>query len=181
MKTKDLMMITTAAIGTATLTVAVFWAGPIDAGGDADAPPPRITRPRLISHGVDLSLAPAGGKTFKAGDQPAFELTALNVIQQPASVSILATMTASAAADMTSRAIRMPLVLWQQEQIVSLEPNETKTYVLCATTNLPANSVISVSLREQSQTQTQPAAGIAALSFSTVTPQPTARLQRLRR
>jgi hypothetical protein len=174
MKTKDLMMITTAAFGTATLTVAVFWAGPIDAGNDVDAPPPRIAKARLISGGVELVLAPAGGKTFKSGDQPEFELTALNTIQQPASVSIGATMTASGLADMNSRVIRMPAVLWQQEQVVSLKPNETKTYVLCAATNLPANSVISVSLKELGQLQAQPAGGIVALSFSTVVPQPTA-------
>ena len=164
-------MITTAAIGTATLTVAVFWAGPIDAGSDVDTPPPRIAKSRLISHGVELMLAPADGKTFKAGDQPEFELTALNTIQQPASVSICATMTASGPADMNSRVIRMPSVLWQREQLVSLKPNETKTYVLCAATNLPANSVISVSLKELGQLQAQPAAGIVALSFSTVVPQ----------
>ena len=42
MKTKDLLTITTAALGTATLTVTAFCAGPMDAATDADAPPPKV-------------------------------------------------------------------------------------------------------------------------------------------
>ena len=95
MKTKDILTIATAALGTATLTVAAFWAGPIDAGNDADAPPAKIAKSRLVSRGVEMALAPAGGRTFKAGDQPEFELTALNTTNQPASVSVCVTMTSS--------------------------------------------------------------------------------------
>ena len=67
MKTKDILTITTAALGTATLTVAAFWAGPTDAGHDADAPPAKIAKPRLISHGVEMALAPpAAGPSRRA-------------------------------------------------------------------------------------------------------------------
>ena len=167
MKTKDLVTIATAALGTATLTVVAFWAGPTDAGSDADTPPPKIAKSLLVSHGIELALAPAGGHTFEVGDQPEFELAALNTTNQPARVSICVTMTASAPADMLSRAERMPSVLWRQEQIVSLQPNETKVYTLCASTNLPAKSVISVSLQDLEQKPFRVPAGIVALSFST--------------
>ena len=170
MKTKDIMTITTVALGTATLTVAAFWAGPIAAGSDADAPPAKIAKSRFVSHGVEMTLASAGGRVFKAGDQPEFELMALNATNQPASVSVCVAMTSSSPAGALSRVISMPTVLWQQEQVVTLPPQETKVLALCAGTNLPANSMISVSLREQSQKAGPVAPGITALSFSTVVP-----------
>jgi hypothetical protein len=168
MKTKDLLTIATAALGTASLTVVTFWAGPIDAGNDADAPPPRLARSLLISHGVELALAPAGGRTFKAGEQPEFTLTAINTTNQPASVSVCVTMTASVPVNKLSRAIPLPSVLWRQEQIVSLQPNQTKVYALFAKTNLPPMSVVSLSLQDLEQKPARLPAGIVALSFSTV-------------
>ncbi|MGO8925457.1 MAG: hypothetical protein ACLQU3_00835 [Limisphaerales bacterium] len=170
MKTKDILTITTVALGTATLTVAAFWAAPIEAGSDADTPPAKLAKPQLISHGVEMTLASAGGRVFKAGDQPEFELTALNTTNQLANVSVCVTMTASSPADALSRVIRLPKVLWQQEQVFTLQPNETKMLALCASTNLPVNSVISVSLREQDQKPAPLTPGIVALTFSTVVP-----------
>jgi hypothetical protein len=167
MKTNDLLTIATAALGTAALTVVAFWAGPIDAGNDADAPPPKLPKSLLISHGVELALAPAGGRTFKAGDQPEFALTALNTTSQPASVSVCVVMTASAPINKLSRAIPVPSVLWRQEQIVSLQPNETKVYALSAKTNLPPRSVILVSLQDLEQKATHLQAGIVVLTFPT--------------
>jgi hypothetical protein len=170
MKTKDILTITTGALGTATLTVAAFWAGPIEAGGDADAPPSKIGKSRFVTHGVELTLASAGGRAFRAGDQPEFELTALNTTNQPASVSVCVTMSASSPMDALSRVIRLPAVLWQQQQVVTLNPNETKVLALCASTNLPPNSVIFVALGEPGQKGGPVPLGIAALSFSTVVP-----------
>ena len=170
MKTKDILTITTVALGTAMLTVAAFWAGPIEAGSDADAPPAKIANSRLLSHGVEMTIAPASGRAFRAGDQAEFELTALNTTNQAASASVCVTMTSAAPTDAFSRVIRMPTVLWQQEQVVTLQPNETKVLTLCSTTNLPANSIISVSLREQDQKAAPLTPGIVALSFSTVVP-----------
>jgi hypothetical protein len=168
MKTKDLLTIATAALGTASLTVVTFWAGPIDAGNDVDAPPPKLAKSLLISHGVELALAPAGGRTFKAGEQPEFALTALNTTSQPANASVCVTMTATAPVNKLSRAIPIPAVLWRQEQIVSLQPNETKVYALCAHTNLPPMSVISLSLQDLDQKPARLPVGIVALTFSTV-------------
>lgn len=170
MNTKDILTITTVALGTATLTVAAFWASPIKAGNDADTPPAKIAKSRLVSHDVEMTLASAAGREFKAGEQPKFELTALNTTNQPARVSVCVTMTASAPADALSRVIRLPQVLWQQEQIVTLQPKETKVFALHASTNLPPNSVISISLREQGMKVAPLTPGIVALSFSTVVP-----------
>jgi hypothetical protein len=170
MKTKDMLTIATVALGTATLTVAAFWAGPIEAGADADTPPAKIAKSRLVTHGVEFTLASAGGLAFKAGEQPEFELTALNTTSQPASASLCVTMTASSPADALSRVIRLPNVLWQQDQFVMLQPNETKVLALCASTNLPPNSVISVALREPGQKAAPFLPGIMALSFSTAVP-----------
>ena len=94
MKTKDLTMIATAALGTATLTVAALWTGSLDAGNDADSPPPKIAKPLLVTRGIEVALAPAGERVFRAGDQPAFELTALNTTHQPTSASLCVTMSA---------------------------------------------------------------------------------------
>ena len=170
MKTKDILTITTVALGTAMLTVAAFWAGPSEAGGDADAPSAKIARSRFVSHGVEMTLASASGRVSKAGDQPEFELTALNTTNQLASVSVCVTMTSSSPADALSRVIRLPTVLWEQEQVVTLQPNETKVLALCASTNLPPNSVISVFLREQERIAAPVPLGMVALSFSTVVP-----------
>ncbi len=170
MKTKDILTITTVALGTATLTVATFWAGPLEAGSDAEAPSAQIAKSRFVAHGVEMTLASAGGRVFQAGDQPEFALTALNTTNQPASVAVCVTMTSSAPANPLSRVISMPTVLWQREQVVTLQPNETKVFALSASTNLPANSVISVSLREQGQDAGLVPLGIAALTFSTIVP-----------
>ena len=112
---------------------------------------PNSPSPSSSRTGSRLALAPAGGRTFKAGDQPEFTLTALNTTSQPASASVCVTMTATAPVNKLSRAIPMPLVLWRHEQIVSLLPNETKLYALSAKTNLPPISVISLSLQDLDQ------------------------------
>ena len=148
MNTKDILTITTVALGTATLTVAAFWAGPIEAGGDADTPPSKIAKSRFVSHGVELTLAPAGGRIFKAGDQPEFELTALNTTSQPASASVCVTMTASSPADPLSRVIRLPEGSVAAGAGRNAQSQRDKVLALRARTNLPPNSVISVVLGE---------------------------------
>jgi hypothetical protein len=77
-------------------------------------------------------------------------------------------MTASAPINKLSRAIPVPSVLWRQEQIVSLQPNETKVYALSAKTNLPPKSVISISLQDLEQKANRLRAGIVALTFPTI-------------
>jgi hypothetical protein len=193
MKRQDLMTMTTVALGTATLTVAAFLSGPIGAGSDTDALSAKIAKPKFVSHGVEMTLVPAGNQVFRAGDQPAFELTAVNTASQPVSVSACVSMTASSPEDMMSRAVRLPELLWQQVELVILKPNETRVIALSANKSLPANSMIAVSLRDADQdksaantvagspdaaraTLSQVARmsmlnpGVAVLTFSTATP-----------
>ena len=79
-------------------------------------------------------------------------------------------MTSTAPPSPMARVILLPLVLWQQEQVVTLKPKETKVLALCANTNLPAGRVFSVSLRDLDQKAAQVPAGIMALNFSTAAP-----------
>lgn len=185
MKTKDLMTMATVALGTATLTVMTFWSGPLEAGLEGDALAAKIAKPKLVSHGVELTLAAAEGRIFKAGDEPAFALTAVNTTGEPAAVTVRLAMTASSLADAMSRVPRMPTALWQQPQSLTLKPHETKTVVIPVQTKLPVSSMIAVSLQESNplsgkvgaassgirpalQFGPSPQAGIVALNFSTI-------------
>ena len=168
--TKDLLTITTVALGTATLTVATLWSPPLEAGAEADAPLAAVVHSRLATHGVELSLAPAGGKRFKAGDEPEFELTAVNTNLQPASFVLTAVMTATSPAAPFSRMISVPTLVWEQQQMVILQPLETKVYPLTARTNLPPNKSFLVSLRAPAPKDAATGASVLALSFSTAVP-----------
>jgi hypothetical protein len=172
MKTKDLLTIATAALGTATLTVA-FHAGPLLSGNDANPLTATIAKPKLAANGVEMTLSAADGRDFKAGDQPAFELRASNTLNQPSDVVICATLSASAPVSLMSRVMPIPSVLWREQLPLALGPNETKVLTLAARTNLPANSAFSVSLSQVAQVGEATAAGnpgIVVLRFSTVPP-----------
>jgi hypothetical protein len=171
MKRTDFITITTVALGTATLTLATFWSGQLGAGAEGDALPPRIEKPRLVSHGIEFTLAAADACRLRAGDQPVLELTAFNTTDAANTGGVCATMTASSPADMLSRVVRMPAVVWQRDQFVSLGAKERKTLVLTTTTNLPPKSMISVLLRETQPPGSLPqkAGSVVALSFSTAT------------
>jgi len=95
-------------------------------------------------------------------------------------------MTGSSPADMMSRVPRMPTALWQQDQMLVLQPNETKVLTIPVPAKLPAKSMIGVSLLEAGPaTATAEAAnpgaqsprraglargGIVALRFATAVP-----------
>jgi hypothetical protein len=168
MNRKDIATIATVALGTATLTVAGFWAGPIDAGAESDPPPAKVNKTSLVTHGIEMTLAPAAGRIFKAGEQPEFELTALNTTAEAASAPVCVSLNASSPRDMMSRVMVLPMVLWQHDQIVKLQPKERKTFTLCANTNLPPNQMFTVSLREPEQKGGPVLRGVMALTFSTV-------------
>jgi len=148
MKTKDILTVVSVAVGTATLTVATFWAGSMDAGGEQDALAAKIANPKLVAHGVEMTLAAADARTFKAGEEPVFVLKAVNTGQEQASVPVRIAMTSSSPENRMSRMLIMPTMLWQEVQPVALKPNESKTIIISPKTKLPANTVVSVSLRE---------------------------------
>ena len=187
MKTKDLMTITSIALGTAALTVIAFWSGPLEAGAEADALAAKIQKPKLLSHGIEMTLAALDGRTFKAGEEPSFVLTAVNPSAETAAVTVRIAMTASSPADMMSRVPRLPSALWHEQQTLMLKPHETKVLPLSVPKKLPANSMIAVSLQERDPLQTNALAGssqillrsqvvgpsapsIVAMNFSTAVP-----------
>ncbi len=178
MKTNDLVTISSVALCTATLTVLTFWSGSLDAGNEGAVLTPKIVQPKLVAQGVELTLTAAEGRTFKAGDEPAFELKAINTTDEPATVAIDVAMTGVSPADALSRVIRLPSALWQQPQTLALKPNETRLITLSTQTKLPANQLISVSLHAPRSPLPAPPshlnlplapAGIVALTFSTAT------------
>ena len=85
--------------------------------------------------------------------------------------------------------IAMPQELWHEERAITLAPNETKTFVFNASTNLPANKLFSISMMVVDSSKALPDVnspvtganaklrpvsisqfGIAGLNFSTVPP-----------
>ena len=177
MKTKDLLTVTTVAMGTAALTITTFWAGSIDAGGEPGQLSPKIEHPKLVTQGVELSLAAAGGQTFKAGDEPTYELKAVNTTGKPADVAVRVAMTTSAPANPMSRVAIAPAPLWQSTQIVKLQPNETKVVKVASDKKLPAGQAVSVSLRpdptptaSRAKAIDSSSGNIVALNYSTQVP-----------
>lgn len=184
MKTQDIVTIVSVAIGTAALTVMSLWTTPLEAGDEGATLAPEIARPKLVTRGIELTLTKAGGRAFAAGDEPVFELHAVNTTGEAASTTIRIAMTASSPANALSRVIRLPSVLWQQSQTLALNPNEAKSVVVSTKTKLPANSLISVSLQESDsfdtttaalahvqpllQSAPRPLLGIVAMTFSTI-------------
>jgi hypothetical protein len=184
MKKNDIVTIATVALGTATLTVLTFWSCPLGAGPE-ETLAAKIAQPKLVAHGVELTLTTAAGRTFKAGDEPVFELKAVNTTCESVTVEVGLTMTSSSPRDLMSRVEIMPTMLWQQHQTLALKPKETKVITVATQKKLPANTMVSVSLGEvdplkQPPVTAQPAplrspnislpGGIMALSFSTVVP-----------
>jgi hypothetical protein len=186
MKLSDLITIGSVALGTAAVTVATLGTGSLEAG-KGDAPGVINSRPKLVAHGVELSLASVNGQVFKAGDEPSFELTALNTNSQPANLCVRLAMSASSPADLTSRIVMAPAMICQEEHQLTLQPHETKTLVIAPKAKLPENKFISVFLSEVNELKEfakapallgdiQPVlpvlqpGSIAMLNFSTVVP-----------
>jgi hypothetical protein len=187
MKAKDIVQITTVAAGTATLTVAIFLASPLDAQNETDPIGATVPDPKLVCQGVEFTVTPVEGSRLKAGDQPEFRLQAVNTMGTPSEVTIRFAMTGSAPVSPFSRMMPMPTLLWQQECTLTLQANETKSMNLATQTILPENTVVSVALAEIDEKdktthpdtavailtpQLMPAmgGGVVVLSFSTAEP-----------
>jgi hypothetical protein len=138
-----------------------------------------------------MTLSAAQGREFKEGDQPEFELRAVNTLKQPAQVAVCVIVTATTPGGLMSRIGPMPSVLWQDQVDLALKPNETRVLNLATRTKLPAKSSISVSLSQvgdpgkAGNPSLAPLApngqpGIVSMRFSTVprppTPTPTPAL-----
>jgi hypothetical protein len=148
MKRQDLIKTASVALGTAAITVATCWTGPVNAGNEGQALPAKIARPKLITHGVELTLVSTGDRAPATGDKPRFELTALNLSEAPVSLPVCVQINATSMPDALARVVRIPNLLWQQEFTLTLKPKETKVLPVQAAKALPASSMISVLLGE---------------------------------
>ena len=188
MKTNDLAIISSVAFATAALTVAFFLPSSLNAGNDAA--PAQIVQPRLVFHGVEFTLSAVEDKTFKAGDEPAFELKAVNTTAENADATVFVSMTSMAPRSERSRMVAMPQTLWQKTCPVTLKPSETKIIALDTTTKLPQNSTINVILQTANPQQavvnelskpqfvvttTRNPSAVVAISYSTLQPAQTAK------
>lgn len=188
MKRNELCTVITTAMGTAALLITAFWPDSLDAGGEPAELSPKISKPKLVAGGVEFSLAPAERRDLSAGDEPVFELTALNTNSEKAQANVRIAMTATSPADALSRVVRTPSMLWQTEQSVALAPRESKTLTLNTRTKLPPNNLISVLLQDNAAGPSTPltvgpqpaikpeatpapaSSMITALTFLTITP-----------
>jgi len=186
MKTKDLLSITTAALGAAVLTVLAFGSRPLEAG-PGEIPPPQIAQPKLQAHGLTLSLAAAKATGLKAGDQPAFDLTVVNTNDADASAVVRVAMSCSAPLSPMARTIPIPALVWQERRALTLKPHETNVFAFPTHTTLPADKVVMIGLEEATESSTSAVAskagppsapgllsprGIVALTFTTATHTP---------
>lgn len=189
MKTKDLAIIGSVAFATATLTVAFFLPNSLNAGNDAA--PAQIVQPRLVSNGMEFTLAAAEHQTFKAGDEPSFELKAVNTTAENADATVLVSMTSMAPPSRMSRMVVGAAPIWKKSCPVTLKPNETKVIALDTMTKLPQNSTINIVLQITSPQEAganaqpmpyvvmtpagYPPSAIVALSYSTLELAPVAK------
>ena len=148
MKTKDILAITTVALGTAALTVTTFWSGPIDAGVEIEGAAIKINQPKLVCRDIELSVTHPGAQAIKAGEQPAFELAAFNTSKADKTAKVCVMLTCTAPTSPLSRTIAMPTTLWKQEEVLTLKAGETRLVPLTVTTSLPANSLFSIQLAD---------------------------------
>ena len=180
MKTNDLLTVSTVALTTATLCLAAFWNPSLEAGGDSDVIPAKIATPKLITKGVELTLSKTGAAEVREGDQPVFELAAINTTQTAAQFDVRLAMSATSLRSAMSRMVELPGPLWHCDQSIVLKPGERKTFTLATHTKMPAGRLVSVTLTEASPVpaltpglaiqlpnavSTPP--GIAVLTFST--------------
>ena len=180
MKRNDPAIISSVALVTATLTVGVFLPHSLDAGGNSA--PETITQPRLVSHGVEFTLAAVGPQTYQAGDEPAFELKAVNTTGKDVDAAVLVSMSSMAPSSPFSRMPAFPQMFWQKPCSLTLKPNETKIISLATATKLPPDRTINVKLQpinpQDANANEKPdapmlvrvndPAAIVAMSFSTL-------------
>jgi len=166
MKAKDLLQITAVATGTAILTVATFLAAPLNAGPETDPIGATIPNPKLVADGVEFTVTPADGCGLNAGNQPEFELRAINTRNTPSKVTVHLTMSGLTPASPLSRMVPRPALLWQHESTITLRANETKSVRLVTKTDLPENNIVSVALAEIDSNRKPTGPDTAAVTFA---------------
>ncbi len=147
MKRNDLTLIGAAALATAVLTVASFLPSSIEAGGEGEGLAPKVAQPKLVTDGVEVSVAAADNQSLKADAEPSFVLKLVNPTDHPADLRVQVAMTSTSPGAAMSRIGPMPSQFWDQRYTTTLKPNETKTVTLAPQKKLPSNSMVSVYLQ----------------------------------
>jgi hypothetical protein len=183
MKSEDISKMASAALVTLVITLAAFGPefigfGAADAANDDSGRSTRIENPKLVAGGVEMRLASRGNLTFKDGEEPVFELTAINTTDQAATVTVEASMTSTPKPPRLSRTPARPVALWQNPITISLGPRETKIFSESTQTTLPVDSRVDVYLRTvntSSETLNSRSDLTTMMSFSTIAEQPALR------
>jgi hypothetical protein len=144
---KNILTILSVALTTAALTVLAFWSVPIEAGNEAQNQAPKVAQPKLLTNGIEMTLVAAEGKTFQAGDEPVFQLTAVNTTAEPATAHLRLVMDSISPASAMSRIGPVPAMIWHQDCTIALKPNEKKTMTVASNTKLPVSGAITVSMQ----------------------------------
>jgi hypothetical protein len=190
MKRNDWLTVTSVAVVTAALTILSNYGGSLNAGADNDQPAPRIENPMWLLHGVELTVQAKDRRAFKAGDQPEFEFKAVNTTDKPATLAVNVDLLSTPEINRLSRTMPVPTSVWREPRTFTLAPKETKSMAIATKTELAANKMFSVTLKEVG-TDIQPFlrtpspdpvpriaripyGGFIAMSFSTVAPKATA-------
>ena len=147
MKARDVLVVVAAALATAALILA-----PGAMMGRATAAPKgavraSVTVPTLKTKGVELTLT-SDKKTYAPGDKPILTLKATNLRNQPASVSVVVSMTSTSLAAMVSRTMRLPSPgsIWSTSCKIALGPGETKTLDVPTSSPVAAGTMVSFAM-----------------------------------
>jgi len=167
MKAEDVSKMVSAALITFVIALAAFWPVFINATDEGNSVSPKIADPRVAAGGVEMKLKAAGNRTFKEGEEPIFELTAVNTTDQPTSVTVGTLMTATPAVDRRSRTLAMAVPLWQDLRTITLGPRQTQIITESTNATLQPNKKIDVYLGLANAAPNSRAGLVSMLSFST--------------
>ncbi len=161
MKTRDLLLIGTWTLATATVTVAFLAPRSLDAVDGAAAKTATIASPALEVNGCRLTvqfptddrvLGVTNGVTrLKAGDMPGAELVATNTGPAAADFTCTVTLTNASMADLGSRVGPIERDSWHESYPISLQPGESKTIALAPQAKVLAASRGSIRLTVDKQ------------------------------
>ena len=146
MKAENVSKMMSTALITLGIALAAFWPAFTNATDEGNAVGPKITDPQFVAGGVEMRLKAVHNRTFREGEEPAFEVTAVNTTDEPTSVTVGTLMTSSPKANRMSRTLPRSVSLWKAPLTISLRPRETKTVTESTDTKLPPNTKIDVYL-----------------------------------
>jgi len=124
MDPRSLVTIAGTALVTAALVLIPFRASLVHAV--AEAGDSKISQPKVLANGVELTLTCLDTQSCQQGSEPIFTLKAVNTTNRPTSVRFDARMTTERPNSSMSRVVGRPMPFWQTQQTLSLGPNETQ-------------------------------------------------------